>query len=209
MVYQSGTDTEQQPALTHAIKTMPRWKWRLLGLALVIGCIGVAGQVSTYLKSTPAPGHASNVPQAMQPSPTTPAIGAPAGSSGFVAGQPSSSTPAPDATPQAQVEPESSFIWKALMTRVGFSLFIGVIVGVIFRVFLRTALLISALIVSAAMALSYFHIMNVDLTMVKAQTAQATNWISDQGYRLKDVLFHALPSSTSAGIGFFLGLKRR
>jgi uncharacterized membrane protein (Fun14 family) len=51
--------------------------------------------------------------------------------------------------------------------------------------------------------------MNVDLTAVKSSTTQAGGWLADQSYRLKDMLFHALPSSTAASIGFLLGFKRR
>ena len=213
MVYKSGTDPQSlrhRRGLAHALKTMPHWKRKILVISMVIGCIGVSGHAASFLAhgSTPA------TPQTAQPLPAVPGTGTgtpPGGSSGFVSGQPVSSTPSASAPAQTSPPAPDSGLTQALtpfMTHVGFSLFVGVIVGLIFRTFLRMALTITALIVAAAMALSYFHI-NVDLTAVKTNASQATSWLSDQGYRLKDMLFNALPSSTAAGIGFFLGLKRR
>jgi uncharacterized membrane protein (Fun14 family) len=225
MVYQSGTDTEKTPALKHAIKSMPHWKWRLLTFGLVIGMIGVAGQAYTFFSGQTPPANAPAAQQTTAPQTTAARSVSPAppvGSSGFVGGQTPAGSypqnpPTPGANPQATpvadssqaAPPDYSQLWKPFMTKVGFSLFVGIFVGVLFRAFFRIAMLISLLIVGAAMGLSYFHILNVDLTSVKTETAQATNWLADQGYRLKDMLFHALPSSTSAGIGFILGCKRR
>jgi len=98
------------------------------------------------------------------------------------------------------------------MTRVGFSLFLGLMVGLIFRTFLRIATLLCALTIAAAAALSYFHIVNVDMTAVQQGTTQATSWLTDQTFRLAHLLFGALPatmSTGSAGAGFFIGFKRR
>ena len=94
------------------------------------------------------------------------------------------------------------------MTRVGFSLFVGVIVGLLFRTFIRIALSISALVIAGATALSFFHI-NIDMTVVKADASQTTHWLTHQAYVLKGMLFHALPSSTSASLGFIFGFKKR
>jgi uncharacterized membrane protein (Fun14 family) len=210
MVYQSGTDTQKQPALKHAIKSMPGWKWRLLTLGLVVGMIGVGGQVYGFFRGE---NPRVNAPVMHQATAAPSASPAPMGSRGFVSGQPASTdtqtagTPAADSTQQSP--PDYSQLWKPFMTRVGFSLFVGIFVGVVFRAFLRTAMMISVAIIGGAMALRYFNVVNVDLTAVKTETAQATNWFADQGYRVKDMLFHALPSTTSAGIGFILGLKRR
>ena len=205
-----------QPALAQAVKTMPRWKWKVLAFALIVGCIGVAGQAITMFRKGPAP-----EPQKVVVTKTVPATpapgnegGAPSGSSGFVGGAPSATPGA--ATPQTTTvttvttpADSPSSMLTPFMTRVGFSLFVGVIVGLIFRTFFKIALMITTLIIGAAMALSYFQILNVDMTLVKNETAHATSWLSDQGYRLKDMLFSALPSSTSAAVGFFMGFKKR
>jgi uncharacterized membrane protein (Fun14 family) len=222
MVYQSNTDAveKKRPALSHAIRTMPRWKWRLLGIGLVIGTIGLVGQGAAYLSSRNARSAPTNQQPAGSTGVATPsaAPGAPAGASGFVGGQPTApapgtagtpGSPTPDASGDSSATPGMTQVMTPFMTRVGFSLFVGIVVGLVFRTFIRLALTLSVLTIGAAAALSYFHVVNVDLTAVRTETAQATGWLADQGYRLKDMLFNALPSSTSAGIGFLLGFKRR
>ena len=107
-----------------------------------------------------------------------------------------------------QVEPSLTDKLTPFMSKFGFSLFVGVTVGLIFRTFLRMTFIALALIVAVGAGLSYLHI-NVDISAVKADTSQASSWLMDQGYRLREVLFNALPSSTAAGVGFFLGFKKR
>ncbi len=217
MVYQSGTDAEKPTALKHAIKSMPNWKWRLLTIGLVIGLIGVGAQMFTVISGQKPPANQTSVARTATPQGSASPSGAPTpgGSRGFVSEQApapadsQSDQSAPSADSSSQQPNDLSQLWKPLMTKVGFSLFIGIVTGVLFRAFLKTAMAISMLVIGGAMALSYYHVVNVDLTSVKSETAQATSWLADQGYRVKDMLFHALPSSTSAGIGFFLGLKRR
>jgi uncharacterized membrane protein (Fun14 family) len=200
------TKPQDRPALVHAVRTMPRWKWKILGIGLTIGCIGVGGQIaSAYLKPAPTPAPVSHSTSA------APVNGvAPSGSSGFAGGHPQST--APDATTTSPPPAATSTLIDAVtpfMSHFGFSLFVGIVVGLAFRTFLRVALLFSAIIVGGAMAISYFGHINIDMTTVKADTSQAVSWLTDQGYRLKTMLFQALPSSTAAGVGFLLGFKRR
>jgi uncharacterized membrane protein (Fun14 family) len=205
MVYQSGTEYRKPSGLPHAIRSMPRWKWRLLFIGLVIGCIGVAGQAVTYFRNA----NVRATQPAAQQSPTLPSSGGAASAPGFVSPQRVSPV-SPDAEPSpSSPSPAGSRTWSPFMIRVGFSLFVGILAGVIFRAFLRTALILSGLLVAGAMALSYFHVITLDATAVKAETVQATGWLTAQAYLLRDMLFHTLPSSTAAGIGFLLGLKRR
>jgi uncharacterized membrane protein (Fun14 family) len=200
-----------QPSLTRAFRTMPGWKIKLLGLGLVVGVVGLVAQfVSSGLRHT--------APVATTPpthvAPAGPGAVAPPGASGFVGGQPTSDTgattptPAPDATAPAQ-PPSLTDKLTPTITKVGFSLFIGVVVGVVFRTFIRMAAALTVVVVAAAAALSYFHVINVDLSSVKAQSGQVTSWLVDQGMRLKDMIFAHLPSTTAAGAGFLFGMKRR
>jgi uncharacterized membrane protein (Fun14 family) len=203
MVYRSGTDVEKKrPALLHAIRTMPRWKWHLLTIGLVLGSIGLVSQVSAFLNTPHDPvfPHHAQVAPAPSDSAANPSSGNPGASP-----QPAATSPDAGTDPA----PETTSPWKPFMTKFGFSLFVGISVGTIFRTFIRTAMVVTGLIVATAAALSYYHVVNVDMTAVNHETALATGWLADQGYRVKDMLFHTLPSSTAAGIGFFLGLKRR
>jgi len=95
------------------------------------------------------------------------------------------------------------------MTRIGLSFFVGIVVGTIFRTFAKMAIGITALIAAAMAGLSYFHIFNVDFSSVQNEYQHGVSWLHDQAYRLKDVVFNALPSSTSAAVGFISGLKRK
>jgi uncharacterized membrane protein (Fun14 family) len=202
MVYQSGTEYQPKPpALVHAIRTMPRWKWRLISIGLVIGSIGLVSQVAAFL-NTPHdpvfPSHAQVAPSNGLP---------PSSSSANPRATSAGPESLPPTSPDAQPNPMSP--WKPFMTKFGFSLFVGIAIGTIFRTFLRGALVVTGLIAAAAAGLSYYHVVNVDMTAVNHDATLVTGWLSDQGMRLKDMLFSHLPSSTAAGIGFFLGLKRR
>jgi uncharacterized membrane protein (Fun14 family) len=198
-----------RPALMHAVKTMPSWKVKLLSFGLLLGCIGVGGQVASNYMKGPAP---LAPPTHVAPN----AAPAPTGSNGFVNGQPAYPT-TPPATPAVQqpsspTPAPSPTLLDAVtpfMSHFGFSLFVGIVVGLIFRTFIRVALLFSALIVGGAMALSYFGHINIDLGTVKTDTSQAVSWLMQQGTILKGMIFQALPSSTAAGVGFLLGFKRR
>ena len=95
------------------------------------------------------------------------------------------------------------------MGRLGISFFAGVVLGTIARTFVKLAAMGAVVIGLIFAGLSYFHILNVDLTTMKTRYASASEWIEDQGGKLKGVALGALPSSTSAAAGFFAGFKRR
>ncbi len=217
MVYQSNSldaPVQSKSAIRQAVKHMPSWKWKLLGFSLVTGCIGVGGEAASYFLKHPQP-----APVVTQSTPVSPgSINLPSGSSGFVGSQPADgntypqSPPVPPAAPAASPAspdaPTMTDLITPFMSHFGFSLFVGVIVGLIFRTFVRMTILFTALVALVGVAFAHFHI-NIDLTSVKNESAQATSWLTDQGYRIKDMLFHALPSSTAAGIGFLFGFKKK
>jgi uncharacterized membrane protein (Fun14 family) len=201
---------EENGKLHHAVRTMPRWKKILLVMSLLVGVAGFGVQeASSYMRKSAPPTPTPAVTG--RPAPSGGVM--PGGSSGFVGGG-SPASPAPDSStsttssPQTQA-PSVSDKMTPYVTRIGFSVFIGAVVGFIFRTFIKLAAGITALIVAIAIGLSYFHILNVDMTAVKTETANASGWLSDQAGRLKEVIFSALPSSTGAGAGFVFGFKRR
>jgi uncharacterized membrane protein (Fun14 family) len=57
-------------------------------------------------------------------------------------------------------------------------------------------------------ALSYFHIMNVDLTSVQQRYSGDVSWLGDQASRLKDVAIAYLPVHAGSLFGVFLGFRR-
>jgi uncharacterized membrane protein (Fun14 family) len=208
------TDRSQ---VSEALRMMPSWKRKLLGVSLVVGLAGAGGQLaSSALKSNPAPTANNPTAPAANVSPAdAPPTPAPSGASGFVSatGRPAPQTDAPAASPGAASDPSPpTTLTQRLtpwMTHVGLSFFVGIVVGLIFRIFMKMALGITALIAALIFALSYFHVLNIDMTAVKTEYASVSAWAGDQVARLKDLVMHALPSSSSAAVGFFAGFKRR
>ncbi|HSV12644.1 MAG TPA: FUN14 domain-containing protein [Tepidisphaeraceae bacterium] len=202
----------QGSGVGHVIRTLPSWKRKLIGISLVMGAVGAGGQLaSSSLQSHPTPPVNSSGTPAANATPTD-APPAPNGARGFV-----SSTPAPKgdapATPPAIVGQDTSPTMtqrvSPWMTRVGLSFFVGIVVGLVSRMFLKIAAGITVLIGGVILALSYFHVLNVDMSSVKTEYASASAWLGDQAVRLKDMVLHALPSTSSAAAGFLSGFKRR
>lgn len=194
------------------IRTLPGWKRKMLASSLVIGVVGAGGQLaSSSLQSHPTPAANTSGGPAANASPAD-APPVPNGARGFVS---STGTPATDtpATPPASVGQDTSPTMTQRvtpwMTRVGLSFFVGIIVGLVFRMFIKIAAGITVLIGGLILALSYFHVLNIDMSSVKTEYASASAWLGDQASRLKDVVLHALPSTSSAAVGFLSGFKRR
>ncbi len=190
--------------VVRTLGTMPSWKRKLLGVSLIIGLIGIGGEAASALL-----GHSNPPPAAPAPAAQTSHSILPQGSSGFVTGQPSPADTSPAAPAPQNQNPGLTEKVTPWMTKFGLSFFVGIVAGVIFRTFIKLAVGITVLIAGLFLALSYFHILNIDMTTVKTEYASAAAWLTDQASRLKDVIFHALPSSTTAAAGFLAGFKKR
>ncbi len=94
-------------------------------------------------------------------------------------------------------------------TRAGIGFIAGFVIGWIFRAFLKTMLLVSVLCGGLFLALSYFNILNLDLTKARTQYESGMSWVSDQGTRLKDASLRHIPSGVPALFGGFLGMRRK
>lgn len=205
--------SESRPSLARAFRHMPGWKWRVMIIALVVGAIGAGAQLASKAmhKAQPAVQTTTvHTPAAASPG------NAPPGSSGFVGGggpSADTSTNTTTATTTTPAEPgTASKVTDAAspyLMQFGFSFVVGVILGVIVRTFLGFAAILTALVIAAAVALNYFHVINVDVAVVKEHAGEATSWIGQQLSHLKDVVFTYLPSAGSAGVGFLVGMKRR
>ena len=198
-----------QPRLAHAFRTMPGWKVKLLVSALILGVLGAGAQVASRMLRDRAP----VVTTTTHVTPAAPSGVVPPGSSGFAdnggASTPPQTTTDTTVTTPAATPPTLTDQVTPYMTKFGFSFVVGLVVGVVFRTFLGFAAMITGLVIALALALSYFHVINLDLTAVRAQTGAATTWLSEQGGHLKDLLFAHLPSAGAAGAGFLVGMKRR
>jgi uncharacterized membrane protein (Fun14 family) len=141
----------------------------------------------------------------------------PPGVSGYVDGRRTTSSvdtantaapPTPEAT--VPVRDRSRFERVApIASRIGVSFLVGMCLGIVFRTFLKTMAAITAAVTAVFLLLSYFQVLNVDLTTMKVNYDSAAQWLGDQVGRLKEVVMNAVPSSASVTIGFLSGFKKR
>ncbi len=96
------------------------------------------------------------------------------------------------------------------MTRIGFSIVLGYIVGWAFRAFLKTMALVAVVFGAIVSALSYCHIINVDMsTAANSHYATASAWLTDQAGHLRDAAENHIPSSGAGLLGLVMGVRRR
>jgi uncharacterized membrane protein (Fun14 family) len=187
-------------SLKAQIRTMPKWHKLVLSLGLLCASLGAAGWVTGKVAQRSVDEAAAGAGGASVPQ----------GSSNFLR----STDPArrADAAPDvAGTEPEQGFVLRISpkVMRVGVSLLVGFIVGFLFRMFVKTMLLVTLVIGGIFFALTYFNVVNVDLTSAQQTYDGAREWLTDQATRLKDVVLAHLPSSASGGVGAFIGFRRR
>jgi uncharacterized membrane protein (Fun14 family) len=69
--------------------------------------------------------------------------------------------------------------------------------------------LIGLAVMGVMLALSYFHVFNIDFSAAKQEYASSMAWATDQVQHLGRAILGHLPGSTSSLIGFFIGFRRR
>jgi len=94
-------------------------------------------------------------------------------------------------------------------THIGVSFIVGFILGWAFRVFVKTMAMIAALATALFFGLSYFNVMNIDLSKAEKQYDSGKTWLVDQAGRLKDAVKTHLPSSGATFLGLFVGFRRK
>lgn len=199
-------DTDSRPRSGKRIE-MPNWKLKLLAATLLVAAIGGGLQLLPAMRGNSA-AHPPAKVESSQPQP-------PGGSSGFVNTRgdhsPHEDATAERSTPTDNLSDSPTIQQKIApaLTRMGLSAFVGLILGTIFRAFLKTMMMITAIIAAIVLGLSYFGIVDIDLSAAQTQYATASQWIQDQGEKLKAALFARLPSAGAALFGFGLGLKKR
>jgi uncharacterized membrane protein (Fun14 family) len=182
-------------AFAHHLVQMPHWHKGLLVLATLLLGVGAAGQLVTTLRPPP-----SQQPVTLEKQDTP---GAP-GQSHFVTSTGTTpgtaDTTAPPPSLRERVSP-----W---LTHVGLSVLVGFIVGWVFRAFLKMMSLIALAIIAVMAALSYFHVLNVDLSAARQEYASTMAWATDQAQHLGRAILNHVPGSTSSVVGFFIGFRR-
>jgi uncharacterized membrane protein (Fun14 family) len=187
-----------------AVAELPTWKKRLLAIALVAALLGGGGHLATLLSAEPRP--AATTPAGEVVVNDVP----PGGASGFV-GQHGPSSADAAGTPPVQTDAPARSWTEALsgwVFRVGLSIFAGVVIGTIFRMFIKTMAALAALVVGAIVVLSYFKVLPIDFATMRTNYDSFAGWAQGQIGGLKDAVMNTLPSAMSATVGFFLGFKK-
>lgn len=119
----------------------------------------------------------------------------------------------PTVEPTEVAEPTLQLPWTGRlggwMVKLGLSFAVGLVLGVFFRTFLKTMAVVTAVAVAGIVGLSYFEILPIDFTTMRANYDTAAGWIGGQAERIRDVAMAFLPSATAGGFGFFVGFLRR
>ena len=205
---------------------MSPWKKRLLAAFLLIAAIGALLRVPAWLddRGQPAASTTPDIHASAEGGDGT-ATAPPPGARGFVdssrqrtttdgddAGDPSADD-GPAAPAETDVSADRSLPWTAhlggWLAKLGLSVAAGLVLGVFFRAFLKTMAAITALVVTALVALSYFEVINVDFKTMRQNYDTYSGWLTEQGYRAKDLIVVVLPSFAAGAAGFFVGFVRK
>lgn len=193
----------------NAVVELPSWKKKILAVSLVAALVGggAKGASMVFMRQETKQAQADSPNVQVKSSEGSMS----ANSSGF-AGSGSAATSADATTPPSATTtiPSPSFTERSSgwIFKLGLSIFVGVVFGTIFRMFIKSMAVLAAIVAVTITGLSYFKVLNIDFTKMKTHYDSATSWAKDQTVRLKDVVMGALPSTTMAAVGFFLGFKK-
>ena len=206
------TQSESQPKSARAaIKRMPGWKKILIGLSLVLALVGAGAQIANEQSRRENIKVAES--ETVRETPAETSTKTPAGTSGLLPSGQRQTTAANDDQPSAQPEaivpaPSALQRYAPQLMRIGASFFVALILGTFFRMFLKMAAIVSVCAAGLFFALTYFNLVDLDADGVRTQYESFAGWASEQAGQFKNFVFAALPSSTSAAAGFFVGFKR-
>jgi uncharacterized membrane protein (Fun14 family) len=197
MSEQDRTSTSRQTVagrFAGDVTHMPLWQKAVLGLAILIGIVGVIGQLTA--KPEPAPvvqtdGNPTGVPPGRT----------------FVRGNPQ--TPAPEPESVAPAPSNRLAEYAPLLTRSGAGFVGAFIIGWAFRVFVKTMVIISLLGVGLLLAGSYYGVLDVDWSVARQHYTSAAGWLWGQASQLKSAALSHLPSTASGVLGLIVGLCRK
>ena len=108
--------------------------------------------------------------------------------------------------PQQTVETGN---WVALVAYMGFSFFVGFTIGYAFRTFLKFVFFISGAIFILLFLLQYNGMININWTIFEGVYDSLIKWISPHLGGLKNFITANLSSAAMAGLGLFLGFRRK
>ena len=99
--------------------------------------------------------------------------------------------------------------WVALVAYMGFSFFAGFTIGYALRTFLKFIFFICGAIFILLFLLQYNEIVHINWTVFEGLYDKLIAWISPRLGGLQSFITTNLSSAAMAGLGLYLGLKRK
>lgn len=194
------------------IASISKFNQRLLMFFLTVAVVG--GAMWTWSYVTAEPPKPAKVESSASSEPTAPtmSVKTPDGAPALLEGDTDLGDDVSDEpiTPPASV---STIDWKGKlglwMARLGLSFVGGLLVGVFFRIYLKTMAVLAAIATAGIVGLSYFQIIDIDFTFMKDNYESASGWVGEQADRAKDLVMGIFPSMVASVIGFFVGLLKK
>jgi uncharacterized membrane protein (Fun14 family) len=166
---------------------MHGWQKGLLAVSVFLFGGGSVGKMAGYFSPNNAPQQQISLPAPSNTTPYNP----------------------PPPVPQTQDQPTLRDRISPWAMRIGASFLAGFVIGVGLRIFIRITATVLILGIGALALLSYFNVMNVDLSAAETKYQSSIHWAQDQASRLAKVAESHLPSSGGSVVGAFAGFRRR
>lgn len=99
--------------------------------------------------------------------------------------------------------------WVALAAYMGFSFFVGFSIGYAFRTFLKFVFFMSGAIFILLFLLQYNGMIDINWAIFETAYDNLIAWISPHLGGLKNFITANLSSAAMAGLGLFLGFRRK
>lgn len=184
---------------------LPRWKKGLVGLALILGLVGLAlhgftstpdshtqHTVANSTRTGAASSLASQTPRSLLVSPATP-----------------SEEQTPQADSQADLLDQPLKDWSQPLMKFGFSFVVGFCIGYALAVFMKLTVFAVGLLVLALFGLQYGDVIDVNWHSIQAHYDAFLAWLQPRASGFRAFITGHLPSVGMAALGILTGFKRR
>jgi len=173
--------------------TVPTWQKYLLIIALVLSAIGLSLQAVAFFNDQNAVAHTAT------------------GSDMNTMTLESRSTEAASSTESDKLNLLGVDMsdWSILLTKVGFSFFVGFCLGYVFRIFLKIIFIVCGVVFLLLFGLEYASVVKVDWTIINGYYDGFFVWLKPHASTFQEFVKSNLPSAGLATAGLLVGLKKR
>ncbi len=173
--------------------TVPTWQKYLLIIALVLSAIGLSLQAVAFFNDQKAVEHTAT------------------GSDMNTMSLQSRSTEAASSTESDKLNLLGIDMsdWSILLTKVGFSFFVGFCLGYVFRIFLKIIFIVCGVVFLLLFGLEYASVVKVDWTIINGYYDGFFVWLKPHASSFQEFVKSNLPSAGLATAGLLVGLKKK